>query len=322
LIHLKVNNRVDRLVLKIDLFGRFAWMKAMIILNPSSGKEKATDYAEKIEETLRNQYDDIEIRRTEKEGDATAFATEACIALYDAVIAMGGDGTINEAINGLAEQAHRPALGIIPLGTVNDFARALNIPLDPYEAISILDDQNLQPVDIGKINEEYFANVIAVGAIAEASYSVSPELKTRLGSLAYFMEGAKSFLSGEAIDICVEHENGSWEGHTFLVIAALTNSVGGFEALAPEASVHDGMFHAFIIKKMSVPKIASLIPSLMKGELEESEEVEYIRTSFLKVTSDKPHVVNIDGEEGEPLPFHAEVLPSHLDVFVPKNEKN
>ncbi|GAM12985.1 diacylglycerol/lipid kinase family protein [Mesobacillus selenatarsenatis] len=298
-------------------------MKAMIILNPSSGKEKAPDYAEKIEETLREKYDEIDIRKTEKEGDAAAFATEACIALYDAVIAMGGDGTINEAINGLAEQAHRPALGIIPLGTVNDFARALNIPLDPYAAISILDEQYLQPVDIGKINEHYFANVIAVGAIAEASYSVSPELKTRLGSLAYFMEGAKSFLNGEAIDISVEHDNGKWEGQTFLLLAALTNSVGGFDALAPEASVNDGKFHAFIIKKMSVPKIAALIPSLMKGELQESEEVEYIRTSFLKVTSDKQHVVNIDGEEGEPLPFNARVLPGHLDVFVPlKSEKN
>ncbi|MCM3574344.1 diacylglycerol kinase family lipid kinase [Mesobacillus subterraneus] len=296
-------------------------MKAMIILNPSSGKEKAADYAEKIEETLRNQYDDIDIRRTEKEGDAAAFATEACVALYDAVITMGGDGTINEAINGLAEQAHRPALGIIPLGTVNDFARALNIPLDPYEAISVLDGQNLQPVDIGKINEHYFANVIAVGAIAEASYSVSPELKTRLGSLAYFMEGAKSFLNGEAIDICVEHDNGKWEGQTFLLIAALTNSVGGFEALAPKASVNDGKFHAFIIKKMSVPKIAALIPSLMKGELQESEEVEYIRSSFLNVTSGKHHVVNIDGEEGEPLPFKARVLQSHLEVFVPENGK-
>lgn len=298
-------------------------MKAMIILNPSSGKEKAADYADRIEETLRDRYADIDIRRTEKEGDAAAFATEACLSLYDTVIAMGGDGTINEAINGLAEQNNRPALGIIPLGTINDFARALNIPLDPYEAIAILKEQNLRPVDIGKINEHYFANVIAVGAIAEASYKVSPELKTRLGSLAYFMEGAKSFLSGDAIEICVEHENGKWEGNTFLLIAALTNSVGGFEALAPEANVNDGKFHAFIVKKMSVPKIASLVPSLLKGELEESEDVEYIRTSYLNVTSDKAHVVNIDGEEGEPLPFKAKVLPGHLDVFVPfENKKN
>lgn len=297
-------------------------MKAMIIMNPSSGKEKALDYIEKLEETLRGKYHDIEIRKTKKEGDAAAFATEACIALYDAVVAAGGDGTINEVINGLAEQEHRPALGIIPLGTVNDFARALNIPLEPYEAISILEEQNLYPVDVGKINDDYFVNVLAVGSIAEASYKVSPEQKTRFGPLAYFMEGAKSFLSSDAIQINVEHESGNWEGQTFLLLAALTNSVGGFEALAPEANVNDGKLHAFIFKKISVPKIATLIPSLLKGELAESEEVEYIRTSFLNVSSSQSHVVNIDGEEGEPLPFKAKVLPGHLQIFVPVNKKS
>lgn len=294
-------------------------MKAMIIMNPSSGKEKANDYVQKIEETLRGKYSQIDIRKTEKEGDAAAFATEACVALYDAVIVMGGDGTVNEAINGLAEQSHRPALGIIPLGTINDFARALNIPLGPYEAIAILDDQHTAGVDIGKIDEGYFANVLAVGSIAEASYNVTAEQKTKLGSLAYFLEGAKSFISGESIQLKVEHEDGTWEGETFLLLAALTNSVGGFEALAPDADVNDGKFHAFIFKKMSFPRIATLIPSLLKGDLKESEEIEYVRTSFLNVSSNKGHVVNIDGEEGQTLPFHAKVLPGHLNVFVPKS---
>jgi diacylglycerol kinase (ATP) len=292
-------------------------MKAMVIMNPSSGKEKANDYVQKIRETLQGRYSDIDIRKTEKEGDAASFATEACIALYDAVISMGGDGTINETINGIAEQAHRPALGIIPLGTINDFARALDIPLEPYEAISVLEGQQTRAVDVGKIDEAYFANVLAVGSIAEASYNVTAEQKTRLGSLAYFMEGAKSFLNGEAIDLTVEHENGRWEGKSFLLLAALTNSVGGFESLAPEASVSDGKFHVFIIKKMSFPKIAAIIPSLLKGELKESDEVEYISTSLLNVSSSKEHVVNIDGEEGQTLPFHAKVLPGHIRVFVP-----
>ncbi|MEH7886239.1 diacylglycerol kinase family protein [Bacillus sp. JJ1609] len=295
-------------------------MKAMIIMNPSSGKEKAIDYVQKIKETLQEKYSDIDIRKTEKEGDAASFATEACIALYDAVISMGGDGTINETINGIAEQAHRPALGIIPLGTINDFARALDIPLEPYEAISILEGQETRAVDVGKIDEAYFANVLAVGSIAEASYNVTAEQKTRLGSIAYFMEGAKSFLNGEAIDLTVEHENGRWEGKSFLLLAALTNSVGGFESLAPDASVNDGKFHAFIIKKMSFPKIAAIIPSLLKGELKESDEVEYIRTSFLNVSSSKEHLVNIDGEEGQSLPFHATVLPGHISVFVSANK--
>ncbi|WP_423407924.1 diacylglycerol/lipid kinase family protein [Heyndrickxia sp. MSNUG] len=292
-------------------------MKAMIIMNPSSGKEKANEYVQKIKETLQGRFSDIDIRKTEKEGDAASFATEACIALYDAVISMGGDGTINETINGIAEQDHRPALGIIPLGTINDFARALDIPLEPYEAISILEGQETRAVDVGKIDEAYFANVLAVGSIAEASYNVTAEQKTRLGSLAYFMEGAKSFLNGEAIDLTVEHENGRWEGKSFLLLAALTNSVGGFESLAPEASVSDGKIHVFIIKKMSFPKIAAIIPSLLKGELKESDEVEYISTSLLNVSSSKEHVVNIDGEEGQTLPFHAKVLPGHIRVFVP-----
>lgn len=292
-------------------------MKAMIIMNPSSGKEKANDFVQKIKETLQGRYGDIDIRKTEKEGDAASFATEACIASYDAVISMGGDGTINETINGIAEQDHRPALGIVPLGTINDFARALDIPLEPYEAISLLKVQETRAVDVGKIDEAYFANVLAVGSIAEASYNVTAKQKTRLGSLAYFMEGAKSFLNGEAIDLTVEHENGRWEGKSFLLLAALTNSVGGFESLAPEASVSDGKIHVFIIKKMSFPKIAAIIPSLLKGELKESDEVEYIPTSFLNVTSSKEHVVNIDGEEGQALPFHAKVLPGHIHVFVP-----
>lgn len=291
-------------------------MKAMIIMNPSSGKEKANDYVKKIEESLRGKYSGIDIRKTEKEGDASTFAAEACTAAYDAVIAMGGDGTINETVNGIAEQPVRPSLGIVPLGTINDFARALNIPLDPIEAITLLEKQTTRAVDVGKINDLYFANVLAVGSVAEASYNVTPEQKTKLGSLAYFIEGAKSFLGKDAINLNIEHENGKWEGTSFLMLAALTNSVGGFESLAPDADVNDGKFHVFIVKKISIPKIAKIIPSLFKGDLKECEEVEYIRTSFLNVSSTGDHAVNIDGEEGLPLPFTAKVLPSHLNVFI------
>lgn len=292
-------------------------MKAMIIINPSSGKEQAKDYGQKIADTLNETYSEIVTRQTEKEGDAMAFAREACDGSYDCVIAMGGDGTVNEAINGLAEQQNRPKLGIIPMGTINDFARAIGVPLDPDEAISILASQNTKPVDIGKINQDYFANVLAIGAIAEATYNVTAEQKTRLGSIAYFLEGAKSFLTSEQMTVKIEHDGGMWEGECFLLLAALTNSVGGFEALAPDAEVNDGKLHVFIVKQVSIPKVAKIIPALLKGELKENEEVDYILTSTLNVTSPKKHIVNIDGEEGEPLPFTAVVLPRHLDVFIP-----
>jgi diacylglycerol kinase (ATP) len=294
-----------------------AMTKAMIIINPSSGKEKASEVLPKLKQVVTNLYEDAVVRETAKEGDAAEFAREACIYEYDAVFSMGGDGTISETINGLAEQGHRPNLGIIPMGTVNDFARALNIPLEPESAIEILSGQQTIPVDIGKINDCYFMNVLAVGAIAEATYAVSAEQKTRLGSLAYFIEGIKAFINKTPFKLAVEHDEGKWIGQAYLMVSALTNSVGGFESLVPDAEVNDGKMHTFIIKDISLPQIMKIIPRLLKGELEKHDQVEYIRSSSIRVLASEELVVNIDGDEGEPLPFHAQVLPQHLNVFVP-----
>src|SRR4051812_20595424 len=107
----------------------------MLIVNPSSGKEEAVACLDDVKESLLERDCEIVIRQTEKENDATRFAKEACRKGYDVVVSMGGDGTLNETINGISGEEHRPSLGIIPLGTVNDFARALHIPLETPQAI-------------------------------------------------------------------------------------------------------------------------------------------------------------------------------------------
>ncbi|MDQ0220228.1 diacylglycerol kinase family lipid kinase [Peribacillus cavernae] len=291
--------------------------KAMIILNPSSGKEKGLEILPVLKKVVSGLYDETVIRETAKEGDAAEFARESCAQQFDAVFSMGGDGTISETINGLAEQSHRPDLGIIPLGTVNDFARALKIPLEPENALELLSEKHTVPVDIGKINDCYFMNVLAVGAIAEASYAVSAEQKTMLGSFAYFIEGIKAFINKTPFNLTVEHDGGKWIGQAYMMVSALTNSVGGFESLAPQAEVNDGKIHTFIIKDISFPQIMKIIPRLLKGELERHDKVEYICSSSIGVSASEELVVNIDGDEGEPLPFQVKVLPQHLNVFVP-----
>ena len=291
--------------------------KAMIIANPTSGKEQAEDYIRKTEEVITNLFDTVEVRKTEKAGDAAEFALMACEGKFDSVYCLGGDGTVNEVVNGLAGQVHRPRLGIVPLGTVNDFARALDIPLDPFKAIDIFGTPSVHAVDIGKINKDYFANVLAVGEVAEATFQVSIEQKTKLGSLAYFLEGIKAFLRKEPLQLTVQHDEGLWKGEAFLLIAALTNSVGGFESLAPDAAVNDGKFHVFIVKDLSITKTALMLPKLISGDLKESSEVDYFRTRTLSVSAEGEHAVNIDGEEGKTLPFEALVLPAHLHVYVP-----
>ncbi|MFD6439357.1 diacylglycerol/lipid kinase family protein [Peribacillus sp. NPDC060186] len=292
--------------------------KVMIIINPSSGKEKEGQILPNAERVLGDIYDQVIVRKTEVEGDATEFAKESCAEKSDAVISMGGDGTVNETVNGLAQQTHRPVFGIIPLGTVNDFARSLGVPLNPDEAIEMLKEVQIKYADIGKINDRYFMNVLSVGAIAEATYNVTGEQKTRLGSLAYFIEGAKALIKKTPFHLTVEHDQGRWLGEAYLLIATMTNSVGGFEQLAPEAEVNDGKLHTFIIKDLSLPLIAKIIPSLMKGEIKGHDEVEYIQTSKLHLSTSDKLSINIDGDEGFFLPFQANVLHNHLRLFVPR----
>ncbi len=289
----------------------------MLIVNPSSGKELGKIHAKEAEAVLNGRFDRVDVRYTEKEYDATAFAREASEKKYDAVIAMGGDGTVNEAIAGLAEQPHRPTFGLIPLGTVNDLSRALNIPSDPEQAIAMLADAVTHPLDIGKYGDRYFMNVIAVGLIAEAVEEVSVEQKTKLGSVAYLIEGLKAFKNHSPYPLSVEAKEKSWSGESPLLIVSLTNSVGGFETFASEAEVHDGLLHVFIIHQLGFFDALQLLPKLLTGNMHDSDQVEYFTTKKVEINSPERLPVNADGDTGGELPATIEVLPHHLDVFVP-----
>ncbi|MCA0972593.1 diacylglycerol kinase family lipid kinase [Halobacillus litoralis] len=290
--------------------------KAMLIVNPSSGKEEALDYVEEITSILNDKGYEVEVAQTEKELDATAFCQRACRDEFDLVVSMGGDGTLNETINGMVDQDHRPLLGIVPLGTVNDFARALQIPLKTEKAIEVLGTDERKSVDIGQFNDRYFVNIFAVGAVAEATYEVTPEQKTKFGAFAYVMEGFKTITEQRSYPLRIEHDNGVWEGDSFLFLAALTNSTAGFEKLSPEAEVNDGVMHGYIIKNVSLVRTATILTAILRGQLKEEGDVEYFTSSKIRVTSPEKMMTNVDGEEGDPLPVTAKVLPSHIEVLV------
>lgn len=109
-----------------------------LIVNPSSGGEKATGYLGLMKTQLSRMFEEVIVKETEKQGDAVSFAQEAASQGHEAVFCMGGDGTVNETINGLASAGKNVSFGFVPLGTVNDLARAIGIPLDPDQAISML----------------------------------------------------------------------------------------------------------------------------------------------------------------------------------------
>ncbi|WP_407391480.1 diacylglycerol/lipid kinase family protein [Carnobacterium jeotgali] len=295
--------------------------KAVLIVNPSSGGEKGKEYAALALDTIESMYDEVVIKETTKGGDAEVFAKAAAKESVEAVFVMGGDGTVNECICGLAEEAYRPKLGIIPLGTVNDVGRALGIPLNPEAAIRMLPKAVTKELDIGKVNESYFIDVIAIGKIPEAVKNVGVDQKTRLGSLAYFIEGAKAFADSQSYSFKLALDDEIIEQESSLVLIALTNSVGGFENMIPHAKIDDGYLHLIALKGKTLMDKVKLIPKVISGNAADANETLYrkFKSGKIAITDENTHLIsNIDGDEGFELPLILQVLPRHITMFIPE----
>ncbi|MGM0395931.1 MAG: diacylglycerol/lipid kinase family protein [Bacillota bacterium] len=290
---------------------------AMIIINPSSGKEKAAKYKDKIRTVLKKSYDEIEVMYTEKAGDATRFASDAGNKGFDLVVSLGGDGTVNETVNGLAGFENPPVLGIVPMGTVNDLARALKIPLKPDDAISLLGSGFEKIIDVGKVNDRYFTNIVGIGNVAEAIHDVDSEEKSKLGPLAYFLASAREILDGETFPVELNMDKEQWQGEISVVIAGLIDSLGGIRTFFPEAEISGGVFHILAIEKLDIPKAMKITSSLLAGKLSKSDNVHYFKSKTLKVNTIDGDMLgsDVDGEKGPNLPLVLSVLPGHLTVI-------
>jgi diacylglycerol kinase (ATP) len=290
--------------------------RARLIYNPTSGREILKRNLPEILEKLEIAGYETSVHATTGAGDATKAAKIAVERQYDIVIAAGGDGTIHEVVNGLAEQEYRPRLGIIPAGTTNDFARALHIPRDIGAAVDIITKGSLIPVDIGKINEKYFINIAGGGRITELTYEVPSKLKTMLGQLAYYLKGMEMLPSIKASDLKIEYDGKLFEGEAMLFLVGLTNSIGGFEKLAPDSSINDGLFSLLILKKINLADFVRISTLALRGEHVNDPNVIYTQANHIKVRSNEKVQLNLDGEFGGLLPAEFSNLYRHLEVFV------
>lgn len=289
----------------------------MLILNPTSGNESANTYKTDISDAIKAKGYELTVKETEKAKDATNFADLACKENFNYVVAAGGDGTINEVINGLCRHEKQPLFNFIPLGTVNDFARAIGIPQKPEEAIDWLKAANHErSVDVGQANDQFFANVVAMGAIAEATHEVTIEQKTKFGSLSYYVEGIKKLNDNKTYALEIEADGHHTKVNAFLVLVGMTNSIAGFENLAKGAELDDGYMHIFIVKKLEGLDIVKVMTSLLKGTFKDQEQVTYIKAKEAKISSKEQLVTNIDGDEGENLPIDFRVKPQHIRLLT------
>lgn len=286
--------------------------KIMLIINPTSGGEKALDYKEKLENKAREYFDDVETKITQKAKDATNFAEEAARERYESILVFGGDGTVNEVISGIAERDYIPKLGIIPGGTGNLITKLLEINQDIDGAIEELDFNLTDKIDIGKANGHYFGYIFSIGSLPEAIHNVEIEDKTKFGILSYAVNTMKSVMTDQVFNIKVETENGNYLGEASHVLVLLTNYFADKKIFEENK---DGYANILILKDASIFSKLSLIPDLLKGDLVENENIEYIKARTIKISSDIELESDVDGDKSDNLPVDIKVLGQHIEVY-------
>lgn len=295
--------------------------RARIIYNPTSGREAFKKHLPEVLEKLEIAGYETSCHATTGAGDATKAAIEAVNRDFDIVIAVGGDGTLNEVVAGVSQCEKRPKIGLIPMGTTNDFARAVHIPRNIEEAVEIIIAGETMPVDVGLLNEDrYFINIAAGGRITELTYEVPSKMKTMLGQMAYYLKAIEMIPSIKATHMNIKMDSEEFDGNAMMFLCGLTNSVGGFEKIAPDASINDGLFTVMILKECNIADFIRIASLALRGEHLSDERLIYRKANRVEVTSEEEVHINLDGEYGGDVPAIFQNLKRHIEVFVPLNE--
>ncbi|MYL55525.1 diacylglycerol kinase [Pontibacillus yanchengensis] len=292
--------------------------RARIIYNPTSGREAVRRELPEILQRFEQAGYETSTHATVGEGDATKAARLAVERSFDLVVAAGGDGTINEVVHGIAEHEFRPKVGIIPVGTTNDFARAICVPRNVKGAVDVILDGYSKEIDIGRVNDHHFINIAGGGKLTELTYEVPSKLKTMIGQLAYYLKGVEMLPSIRPTYVQIEYDGKWFEGEVMVFLVSNTNSIGGLEKLAPDALMDDGMFDLLIIKKVNIGELIRLASLAMKGNHINDPNVIYTTANRIKVHTDEKMQLNIDGEFGGLLPGEFVNLYRHLEFYVPR----
>ncbi len=294
-------------------------VKSRLIVNPVAGSDQGADLAGLLKERLRQRFGVLDVVMTGAEGDARRAARHAAEGGYDHLFVAGGDGTLNEALNGVCEVPNAMSaitFGIVPLGTGNDFATALGIPDDLDAAIDVLSDGRSRLVDVGRLNGAHFVNVSAGGFIAEVSDAVTPQMKTIAGKLAYLIGGAQVLLQHEPLRAQCRTPDATRT--VALETFAVCNSrlVGGGQLIAPEAIIDDGELDVCFIEDMPALEFVRLLRRVSDGDHVADDRVSYFRTRELELTFDRPVKVNMDGQVIETDRCSYDVLPRAVSFLT------
>lgn len=306
--------------------------RARLIYNPKSGREQVQKHLPKLLQVYEEAGYETSCFQTSPEPFSAMREARRCGQEgFDLIVAAGGDGTINEVVTGIAKLPVRPRLAILPAGTTNDFARALRIPRDNLvKAAKVIQKDDSVLMDIGQANLEtddgpkskYFMNIAAAGSMTELTYEVSSQQKSMFGSLAYFLKGAEMLPRLNGTPLKIEYDDGIYDGEASVVFVTLTNSVGGFEKIAPDTVMGDGKFTLIIVTTSNLVELTDLARKLLRGGKHiHDPQIIYTKTNSVRIDcqNDRKLLINLDGELGGHAPVSFECVQQHIS-FVADTE--
>ncbi|NWK55783.1 lipid kinase YegS [Verrucomicrobiaceae bacterium N1E253] len=289
-------------------------MKTRLIIN---GKKAGLDPVRDAVFQAR-EFAEMEVRPTWEGGDVQRLVAEAAAEGCQRIIAGGGDGTVNEAVDAILQLPadQQPELALLPLGTANDFATACTIPADYGQALRLAQTGTAVPVDAARANERHFINVASAGFGAQVTTSTPVALKNFLGGGAYTLSGlvqAVNFTpyagTVRAPGVEMDHE---------LVIGAVCNGrqAGGGQQLAPKAVINDGLFDVVSLRSFPADAVSQVIRELLDSDVD-GEYVQRRQVAWLESSSEVPIPVNLDGEPIESTHIRFEVVPGAVRMVLP-----
>ncbi len=291
--------------------------KVHVIVNPFSARGKTEKRWRLIRDIIKYYFKEFKYIFTEKPFQATEIAKELLKEGYDLIIGVGGDGTLNEIVNGYFDKMDSPinndaSLGIIPSGTGSDFIRFLKIPRDFKKSIELIKETNSKRIDVGKITSnnktKYFINVADFGLGAEVMNNISKIPEIKRGPFSYYYGLLKTIKKYKNKDVKITTDDREIKGK--YVIGAIANGkiFGGGMMIAPEAKPDDGFFDLVLIKEMKRTEVLLNSYYLYNGKVLKNKKVVLIRTKSIKIESENNVCIEYDGEIGLNLPAEFKII--------------
>lgn len=286
-----------------------------ILANPVAGRGRARDFAERATLELQKNGIPVELHYTHEKGHGFKLAAQAAAERVATLAVCGGDGTLSEVLPALVNTP--TALGLLPFGTANDFARALSVPRTLNGAVETLVQGRVSTVDLGRCGDRYFSTVAAFGFDAEVSEAMADGRAPLSGTAGYILQALRHLRHYTPPQTVLSGSFGRFEGPIFLVASANTRSYGGGMQIAPDANPRDGLLDVCVVEPLSYAQALSLLPRVFMGRHTDHPAVHVLRTKTLEIAGECGRLLFADGEYCSTTPLSLTAVPKALRVILP-----